>query len=644
MATLSNLEEYSKTTVRHNSLEIVDAIAGLARDSDEGEELVLNIRRNTVSDIYYRIIKIDLDTGKAVAETSVPKRPVQIRISPDGKYLACCYSSYYDLQQDEEKDRIVIMKADDLSIVDSIEKEFISDLCFDKSDQILICGFDKRPKRGDSAVFGRVDYIDNGSRSLYSFSGNRNLVLSRYDTESCKEVWSREEKINAGGTPWLKITDENDALSNMIICTLSNSLFITDMEGKEIANLHSLSSVVQEGSNNTALVTVLDDGGMASWTYDDDHEFRSMTRYNTLLRPVIEYVETDKYSFAISTDSKSNAYKEILTQYQRNDCDPEWEAYDYNESTDSKGAIDLTDADYYKDSFVEIRSEQSKSRKDDSDKITEIIVRDISSGSILMEHDVISSSRREDSTEDPQYTDFLYSGVDRERGKAYFLDNNDFMELTLLSVDLENGKEEKIPLELKWTEGAEIDSDRPAAYDVVSPVDLYSAYRGTAGIFSLEGGFIYYPAFEAAYNVKEERYMYRMVILKTDPETGETIVSGISDPGDDFNTDLYANVRLNAACGRLVFFENSRLTCCDLSGNVIWSGDELTYEPAGFTITDDGDVIGLEKTGTEAKLHIYSKGNGKETAASDLGAAVLLSYEKMECEDLSDEETGRCLG
>ena len=101
---------------------------------------------------------------------------------------------------------------------------------------------------------------------------------------------------------------------------------------------------------------------------------------------------------------------------------------------------------------------------------------------------------------------------------------------------------------------------------------------------------------------------------------------------------MYAKLRLNASCGRLVCYENARLTCYDLGGRVIWTGDELTYEPAGFTITDDGDVISLEKTGTEAELHVYSKGNGKEAASSDLGTAVLLSYEKLECEELSSDE------
>ena len=242
--------------MRHNSLEIVDAIASLARDSDDGDELVLNIRRNMVSEIDYRIMKIDLDTGKTLAETPAPRRPVKIRMSPDGNYLACHYTSYYDLQRDEEDDQVVIMKAEDLSTVGSIGREFVSDLCFDRSDRILICGFGQKPAQGDKAVYGKVDFIDNGSRSLFAFSQYRELVLSCYDAESCGEVWSREAKINAGGTPWLRITSENDALSNAIICTLGNSLFITDMDGGEIANLHALSSVVEEGSNDISLATV----------------------------------------------------------------------------------------------------------------------------------------------------------------------------------------------------------------------------------------------------------------------------------------------------------------------------------------------------------------------------------------------------
>ena len=638
VATVSNPEENSKLKVRHNSLQIVDAIASLARDSDDGDELVLNIRRNMVSEIDYRIMKIDLDTGKTLAETPAPRRPVKIRMSPDGNYLACHYTSYYDLQRDEEDDQVVIMKAEDLSTVGSIGREFVSDLCFDRSDRILICGFGQKPAQGDTAVYGKVDFIDNGSRSLFAFSQDRELVLSCYDAESCGEVWSREAKINAGGTPWLRITSENDALSNAIICTLGNSLFITDAEGEEIGSLHALSSVVEEGSNDIGLVTVLDDGGMTSWTYDHEHGFESTTRYNTLLGPVIEYADVGNQSFAISTDSESNAYKEILTQYQSDDCDPKWEAYEYNKAADSQASMGLIDADYYKDSFVEIRSELSGNRKDDLDKKTEIIVRDIGSGSILTEHELVASSLREDSADEAQYTEFLYSGLDRERGKAYFLDNNSYLELTLMSVDLEDGTEEKIPLKMKLAGGEEIDPDQPALYDIASPVDLYTAYLGTAGIYSIDDGYIYYPAFEGAYHVQEGRYMVRLVVLKADPETGETTVSGIMDLADDFDTSMYAMVRLNAACERLVCYENARLTCYDLGGRVIWTGDELTYEPAGFTITDDGDVISLEKTGTEAELHIYSKVDGRETASSELGAAVLLSYEKLSCEELSGDE------
>ena len=109
VATVSNPEENSKLKVRHNSLEVVDAIASLARDSDDGDDLVLNIRRNMVSEIDYRIMKIDLDTGKTLAETPAPRRPVKIRMSPDGEYLACHYTSYYDLQRDEEDDQVVIL-------------------------------------------------------------------------------------------------------------------------------------------------------------------------------------------------------------------------------------------------------------------------------------------------------------------------------------------------------------------------------------------------------------------------------------------------------------------------------------------------------------------------------------------------------
>ena len=138
--------------------------------------------------------------------------------------------------------------------------------------------------------------------------------------------------------------------------------------------------------------------------------------------------------------------------------------------------------------------------------------------------------------------------------------------------------------------------------------------------------------------------MVRLVVLKADPETGETTVSGIMDLADDFDTSMYAMVRLNAACGRLVCYGNARLTCYDFDGKVMWTGDELAYEPAGFTITDDGDVIGLEKTGTEAVLHVYSKGNGKEVASSELGAAVLLSYEKLECEELDGGEVSGLSG
>ena len=67
-----------------------------------------------------------------------------------------------------------------------------------------------------------------------------------------------------------------------------------------------------------------------------------------------------------------------------------------------------------------------------------------------------------------------------------------------------------------------------------------------------------------------------------------------------------------------------------------WVFDEKQAEVI-FALLD-GDVIGLEKNGTEAELHVYSKVDGRETASSELGAAVLLSYEKLGCEELSGDE------
>lgn len=629
VATVADNEEYSDLKIRHNSLAVVDLISRFAGDSYDGDQMVLYIRKNEVSDISFRIVGINIKSGKVIAEAPAPRRPVKMCVSPDGKHIACCYTDIYDLGDESGDDSVIVMKTDDLSVTGSIKCAFAADCTFDSMNHLIIGGFDEKPEKGDSSNYGSLDYTSNGSRVIYTFTKDRNLILTCYDTATNEELWRKEKSINTGGFPKTFYTEGDVMFSNAVFCNVGNTLLITGSDGKELAYLHTLSNIVDQSCGKAFMASVLDDGRIMSWTYDDDGKLFSITGSKMLLGPVVDCTEAGGYTFTLSTDSESNTFREILTQYVEKGIDSKWEAYEYGGSSDPEEESELIDADHYKDSFVEIRRGRSG---------YEIVVRDVSSGKILRDINTAAPSPREDSTDGSQVTQFRYSGQDREKGKVYFLDNNNFLELRLLSVDLETGKETEIPLTMVSETETKAERKLPSLYEILQPIDLYSDYAGMAGIFSLDSKNIYYAAMEAVENESQDSFQYHVVVLKVDPGTGETSVSSIKDPADDFDNALYANTRLNAACGRLIVYENSGMTSYDLSGKKIWTGEDLTYEPVGFTCADDGTVVALEKDGSEAILHIYSSRDGSETAVESLGSVNLLSHEKMDCMDMSDQE------
>ena len=116
------------------------------------------------------------------------------------------------------------------------------------------------------------------------------------------------------------------------------------------------------------------------------------------------------------------------------------------------------------------------------------------------------------------------------------------------------------------------------------------------------------------------------------------IVEPVYNGEDAFDYAMYGNVRISSECKRLVWLEDTHFNCCDYSGRTIWTGEELSYEPAGFTISDDGTVTALERRGAEGILHFYDPKKGSESASVSTGPVNLLSHERMECEDLSGEE------
>ena len=642
VATASEAELPDDYSLRTNSTEMDNAASVFGRDSDEISQLVLNIRRHDISEISFRIQRIDLKTGKTEAETAAPMRPAKIMLSPNGKYLVCSYSRYYDsmARTGATEDKVTVYNAEDLSNIGSVSSTFISDAGFDNQDRLVLCGYDELPEGAESSLFSLVNYTIRGSNRIYTFSSERNLELKCFDPDTCSELWSQTRKIHASGVPWLAITEKESLMSNAVICAAGNNILITDADGKEIETLSALSSVVKIGCPTDSLIAVLDDGELTVWRYND-HKLQAITEYNVLLGPVTDYVAVGKYAFTVSTDSDSSSSQEILTQYDESGIDPQWEAYEYDSDNSGTDAMKPVDTEWLGDSFVEIRMTDAASNKAASSRTAEIIVRDISSGSIVHKHNVdLASFQDKAATEDNKYKPYRYSGIDRERGKVYFLDNDSFLIQTLLSVDLETGKEEKVTLNVIPAEDVVKDDKVPILYDILSPIDLYSAYEDTAGIFSIEKGHIYYAAMEGSACETEEgaQYLTHIIVLEVDPDTGETAVHRIISPLDEFENSLYVKFRINAACDRLISSDDSRFTAYGFDGKTIWSGEELPYEPAGFTCADDGTVIALENGGSESVIHVYSPQDGSEKASISLGAAQLLSHEKMDCMNISDED------
>ena len=642
IADVTDYEDYDDYTVRINSKALEAIASSFSRDGDEVADMTRYIRRSWVSDIEYKILRIDLSSGKTTAETTAPRRPTQLKLSADGEYIACCYSDFYDFETEgfeASDDQVVIMDSDDLSTAGSVSRAFVSDFCFDGSGNLLLCGFDRKPVNNDTSLFGKINYTDNGTGYSLSLAVDRNLELQCLNSPSCSELWSREYSVQTSGAPTLSVTADEAMISNAVICAMGNTMIITDADGRDIASLHPLSAITMPYCSEEGLLAVLDNGAITTWTYKDDRSLQAITGFNLLLGPVVSYTEAGEYMFAVSIDQESNASSEIMTQYQKGRQDPAWESYEYDESSYAeRGEMTLLDDRSSGESFIEIRGEEKDAAEADRERMAEILVRDSNTGKVLKRHTPVISSLREDTDADePQYTEFRYSGTDTERGKVYFLDNKEFLELTLLTVDIETGKEEKTVLNTNKP-GSNGLFSYPLAYDILQPVDLYNAYVGTAGIYDLDGEHINYAAMEASYSKEVDDYVFGMVILDADPETGEITVHKITEPAKEFEGTLYGNVRINSVCRRLTCLEGTHFTTYDYTGKKIWSGEELRYEPAGFTLSDDGTVTALERKGSAGVLHFYDPKKGSEKTSASTGSVNILSHEKMACEDISDEE------
>lgn len=645
VAIIEDKEDYSDYKVRLNSRGMEESLSIFARDADETADLVLNRRRQIKSDIKYKILRIDLNTGKVSAEADAPGRPSKIRISPDEKLIACGYSSYYEADPritDPGEDKVVIMDAGDLSTVNSIGGTFISDFGFVNRDRFIMCGFDEMPEAADTSLYGVLVASGNGPRSVNSFTSDRNLVISCYDSETFTEQWNRKDKIHAGGVPWLTVSDDDGMFSNAVLCITGNTMLITDPEGKELGRLNPLSAVTLAFCIDNSLFAFLDDGEVTTWTYDKDHGFKAYTDYNVLKGPVILLDVVDGELFAVSNDTDSGSANEVLTQYKPGGIDTRWEAYPQDEdASDNSSGMKRIDTCYCGDTLVEVFSEPDDRSGNFSERTAEIVVRESDSGKIIHKYEIAISYMREgSSTEEPEYASYFYSGIDSKKGKVYFLDNRNFRELTLMSVDLKNGKEEKIPLTCIKSDGNKALKQGNWLCDTMRPSDLYSGYEDYASAFSIDEEHIFHTAYELKSDPFKSGDSIEVYIstVAVDPDAGEAVFHNIGGPAEEVDTTMYGNARINAACKRGVMLRDSHFEYFGFDGKEIWTGDELSYEPAGFTVADDGTVIALEKNGINGALHIYSSANGAETAVTDLGSVNILSHEKMSCTVLSDDE------
>ena len=621
-----------ETTGRRKQLE---GNAEFVSDEDE----IYNYYELDPEELSFKIQCISLNEGKVIAEMDAPARPVRMQMSLDLKYLACCYSEFYDFREnkDPDQDLVVIADADDLSIVGSFSKPFVSDIVFNSNNQLIVCGFDSMPDPRDDSADETVDFSGTGKRTLLTFANTHNITLSCFDASSCEEQWSKEYKVHANGKPWLVIGDPGTTVDNVIICTVGNVMLITDDSGKDITTLHPLSEVEENLYLDGEIQSVLNDGEIALW---DSETGEMVTGHNMLHGPILDMDVAGDSFFIMSTNTELGASNEIVTQYAGLGIDPAWQNYEYGKDDPGHGEMKFVAAGSYEDSFIEIRREQPEEDENRDGLVTEILVRDSITGKINKRHIVTTTIRNgEDSSGNPEYQEFLFSGIDSDRGKVYFLDNASFFNMTLMSVDLVTGDEEQIPLIISSGE-TEQEQIIPKQYFVVDPSELYSAYSDMAGIFSVHDGNVYYTVIEriGGFKMTGSDYQFVTCILSVDPETGFSRIQEVRDASDEQIEDLFNNTRINAASSTIVMLKDTGFLSMDFDGDVNWTGEKLNYKPAGFTCADDGTVIALETGYNEARLHIYSAKDGSEVKTVGLGTGNIGSHEKMDWCMLSDDE------
>ena len=603
--------------------------------TDYGSEVDEVISYNSLhgSSKSFEIKRVDLSTGKITAKTSPAERPVKIIVSPDGKYIACRFSDFYEPSGTREagNDTLAIADAETLDILNDIKRPCVTDFAFNGSGQIILCGFDAMPADNDYSLYDTMIMPDGVLLQEVSYAKKHNVVISAFEAASGNELWSHEETITTNGSPWITIGTKGSRYESNIICSTGTSTMILDSNGNEISSLSTVSAAVEHFYNTNSVALVQRNGEMSVWHPEADEAF---TMYDTRLGSIDYIVAAGDYFFVMSSGDD----KETVIQCDNESNDPKLEEYGYNESAYEGKEMEYIAAGSCDGSFVEIRSRSLAGEGDVSGEVTEVLVRDSVTGDITLQHNVVTSAPDTHGG----VSEFKYAGTDSNRGKVYFIDNGDLIGLTLMSVDIKTGEEKKKALVIN-----DPDSNNKAIgeddYYIFMPA-FSSASEGTmydAGVYSVGEDSVDFAALTADFDETGD-YDFRVVILSVDPETGKTEVHRI---GDVVLRESYdCDVRLNANAKRAILREGSRITCYDYSGKVKWTIEELAYGPAEMAITDDGDVMILEKSDSKNILHIYDAKKGSETTTVLLESASTLYHEKMDWRRLSDDEVMVTIG
>ena len=616
---VSGGKEKYKVPFVHSSGTAAEAVRAAVQEEPVcSENDHLWIRTGIIGDS--AILGIDLSNGKTVREVKLDEQPDRLRISDDGKTLALLYKDI----DESDNDTVNLIDTGSGSVMSSISGAFITDVDFTGNNTLVTCGYTEQQDLGDPSIEPDLNSTSMDESNYYSSAVSRTAEVCCYDIHSGSLLWKKEKKDFFSGMPWLEIRKVSDSSKEDILCTVGNKVIDYTVSGSVAADIDFRSPVISYFHEDGLIRAILRDGSLA---YYNEKEERFTSEHNIFPSYVggaeIDYGTDDDRIFIDAVSSLGKINDSYILQYEFAGRDTELKEFE-------KDGADRIATNPYRNSCIEVITTASVGETRQG-SAQHLIRRNMADGTVMLDA-VITA----DGVGDPK--NYRYSGLDEDKGLAYFTDIDTSDNPGLITVNLNTGETAHTPLTIldEVSDGMKYQSKQ---IDTLRVTD-----DDTAGLSCIRNGMIYCPAliYDLSKTAMKEK---RLVLLTIDPEKGEAAAKDICsiDGSYRFVDDFMAG--MNAECERLLLVTSSgKAECYDFSGEKLFASDGIGFTPAAAGICNDGTLLTAEKDDSSYwTVHRYDPESGTEISHTDLGY-ISSSESVLKEMPLSDGNTLLTLG